>query len=77
MKQQGLKAYRFSIAWTRILPEGRGQVNQAGLKFYSDLKVDYKVYADLKRRCPKKIYFSNLGLLIHSLLSLLIVNFNI
>ena len=34
MKQQGLKAYRFSIAWTRILPEGRGQVNQAGLKFY-------------------------------------------
>lgn len=37
MKQQGLKAYRFSIAWTRILPEGRGQVNQAGLKFYSDL----------------------------------------
>lgn len=37
MKQQGLKAYRFSIAWTRILPEGRGRVNQAGLKFYSDL----------------------------------------
>ena len=30
------------------------------MKFYSDLKVDYKVYADLKRRCPKKIYFSNL-----------------
>lgn len=30
------------------------------MKFYSDLKVDYKVYADLKRRCPKTIYFSNL-----------------
>ena len=33
----GLKAYRFSIAWTRILPTGRGQVNQAGIDFYSNL----------------------------------------
>ncbi len=33
----GLKAYRFSIAWTRILPTGRGQVNQAGVDFYSNL----------------------------------------
>jgi len=37
MKNLGLKAYRFSIAWTRILPAGRGAVNAAGLKFYSDL----------------------------------------
>lgn len=37
MKSLGLKAYRFSIAWTRILPQGRGAVNQAGLDFYSDL----------------------------------------
>lgn len=37
MKEQGLKAYRFSIAWTRILPEGRGKVNEAGLQFYHDL----------------------------------------
>ena len=34
MKELGLKSYRFSIAWTRILPDGRGEVNQAGLKFY-------------------------------------------
>lgn len=34
MKEQGLKAYRFSVAWTRIFPEGRGEVNQAGLDFY-------------------------------------------
>ena len=34
MKEQGLKAYRFSIAWTRVLPNGRGEVNQAGLDFY-------------------------------------------
>jgi beta-glucosidase len=37
MKQLGLKSYRFSIAWPRILPTGRGEVNQKGLKFYSDL----------------------------------------
>ncbi|NUQ38015.1 MAG: beta-glucosidase [Caldilineales bacterium] len=37
MADLGLKAYRFSIAWTRILPSGRGQVNQAGLDFYSRL----------------------------------------
>ncbi len=30
MADLGLKAYRFSIAWTRILPEGRGKVNQKG-----------------------------------------------
>ena len=33
----GLKAYRFSIAWTRIIPNGTGEVNEKGVKFYSDL----------------------------------------
>jgi len=37
MKALGLKAYRFSIAWPRILPAGRGRVNQAGLDFYRRL----------------------------------------
>src|SRR5262249_44812203 len=37
MKSLGLKAYRFSIAWPRILPAGRGRVNQAGLDFYRRL----------------------------------------
>lgn len=37
MAEQGLKMYRFSVAWSRVLPEGRGQVNQQGLQFYSDL----------------------------------------
>ncbi|MDA9470662.1 glycoside hydrolase family 1 protein [Enterococcus sp. 5H] len=37
MKEQGLKAYRFSVAWTRIFPNGRGEINQAGLQFYIDL----------------------------------------
>ncbi|PTP21863.1 6-phospho-beta-glucosidase [Vibrio splendidus] len=33
----GLKAYRFSIAWTRIFPNGDGEVNQKGIEFYSNL----------------------------------------
>lgn len=37
MAELGLKAYRFSIAWPRILPTGTGAVNQAGLDFYSRL----------------------------------------
>src|SRR6266700_1632359 len=37
MVQLGLGAYRFSIAWPRILPEGRGTVNPAGLDFYDRL----------------------------------------
>ena len=37
MKQIGLKAYRFSVAWPRILPKGRGKVNQKGIAFYSKL----------------------------------------
>ncbi len=35
--QLGLGAYRFSIAWPRILPEGRGTINSAGLDFYDRL----------------------------------------
>ncbi|HEY9078026.1 MAG TPA: GH1 family beta-glucosidase [Anaerolineaceae bacterium] len=37
MKQLGLKSYRFSISWTRILPKGHGEVNQKGLAFYNRL----------------------------------------
>lgn len=37
MAEQGLKAYRFSVAWTRIFPDGTGEVNQKGLQFYHDL----------------------------------------
>ncbi|WP_087506585.1 GH1 family beta-glucosidase [Neiella marina] len=40
MKQLGLKHYRFSIAWPRILPNGEGEVNQAGIDFYSKLVDD-------------------------------------
>lgn len=37
MRDLGLNAYRFSIAWPRILPRGRGRVNGAGLDFYDRL----------------------------------------
>lgn len=37
MKGMGLQAYRFSIAWPRILPKGRGEINQKGIDFYSRL----------------------------------------
>ena len=46
MKQLGLKAYRFSAAWPRILPKGRGRLNQKGLDFYSKL-VDGLLDADI------------------------------
>ncbi|MEO6278915.1 GH1 family beta-glucosidase [Roseateles sp.] len=36
-KAMGVNAYRFSIAWPRILPQGRGAVNEAGLAFYDRL----------------------------------------
>lgn len=37
MKWLGLGAYRFSLSWSRILPEGRGRVNEAGMDYYSRL----------------------------------------
>ena len=37
MKSLGIKGYRFSLSWPRILPDGVGAVNQKGLDFYSRL----------------------------------------
>jgi beta-glucosidase len=37
MRKLGLKAYRFSISWPRVQPEGFGKVNPAGLDFYDRL----------------------------------------
>jgi beta-glucosidase len=37
MAQGGLQAYRFSLAWPRILPDGKGAINAAGLDFYDRL----------------------------------------
>lgn len=37
IKSLGIQGYRFSISWPRILPRGRGRLNQSGLDFYSRL----------------------------------------
>ena len=42
MAQMGLKAFRFSISWSRVMPWGTGEVNEAGLKFYSNLVDELK-----------------------------------
>lgn len=37
MRRMGLKAYRFSVDWSRVLPEGVGRVNEKGIAFYDRL----------------------------------------
>lgn len=37
MRELGINSYRFSIAWPRIIPQGRGAVNEKGLDFYDRL----------------------------------------
>lgn len=47
MKELGLQAYRFSIAWPRILPSGTGEVNAAGVAFYNRL-IDTLIAHDIE-----------------------------
>lgn len=42
MKQIGLKSYRFSIAWSRIFPDGTGEPNWKGVRFYHELIDELK-----------------------------------
>jgi len=37
MKETGLDAFRFSISWPRLIPNGRGEVNPKGLEYYNNL----------------------------------------
>lgn len=37
MSQLGLQSYRFSISWSRLMPDGEGHVNEAAVEFYSGL----------------------------------------
>ncbi|MHC5248469.1 glycoside hydrolase family 1 protein [Enterococcus sp. LJL90] len=41
-KEMGFTSYRFSIAWSRIFPNGDDQVNEAGIQFYRDLIKELK-----------------------------------
>ncbi len=42
--EMGLKAYRFSIAWTRIIPGGTGEINPAGIAHYRDVIQECRRY---------------------------------
>ncbi|HZL12262.1 MAG TPA: GH1 family beta-glucosidase [Prolixibacteraceae bacterium] len=37
MAKMGIKAFRFSFSWPRILPSGKGEINELGIQFYSDM----------------------------------------
>ena len=39
MAEMGFKVYRFSISWSRILPQGTGEVNQEGIDFYNKIRL--------------------------------------
>jgi len=46
MAEMGIKAYRFSVSWARVLPDGTGKINEKGLAFYSalvDELLKYKI----------------------------------
>ncbi|MBN1202583.1 MAG: beta-glucosidase [Anaerolineae bacterium] len=47
MQQLGLNAYRFSISWPRVIPQGTGSTNPAGLDFYDRL-VDALLKANIR-----------------------------
>lgn len=47
MHEIGLDAYRFSIAWPRLIPDGRGRINPKGLKYYNNL-IDELIRHDIQ-----------------------------
>ena len=47
LKELGVKAYRFSIAWSRVFPRGYGEVNEEGLRYYERL-IDGLVEAGIE-----------------------------
>ena len=47
MSRLGVKSYRFSVGWSRVMPQGQGAVNQAGLDFY-DALVDGMLEAGIR-----------------------------
>lgn len=50
MKRLNLQAYRFSVSWSRVMPEGRGAINAKGLDFYDKL-VDGLLEAGIEPLC--------------------------
>lgn len=62
MKEIGIRAYRFSIDWSRVLPNGFGTVNEKGIAFYNALidellKNDIEPYVTLYHwELPYELY---------------------
>lgn len=44
LHQLGVDSYRFSVSWTRVIPDGEGEINLAGLNFYRNLVARLKQY---------------------------------
>lgn len=42
MRKLGIKAYRFSVSWARILPEGTGKVNEKAIALYRDMMTEMR-----------------------------------
>jgi len=55
MAEMGLRAYRFSVSWSRVLPDGIGRVNPAGLDFYSRLVDELLANADRREQLHRLI----------------------
>ncbi|MGS5515522.1 glycoside hydrolase family 1 protein [Clostridioides difficile] len=47
MKDLGMKTYRFSISWARIIPDGEGEINQKGIDFYNKI-IDKLIECDIE-----------------------------
>ena len=62
MKDMGMNSYRFSISWSRILPEGYGEINYVGINHYNRLideliKNDIEpLVSSIKNPCIKALY---------------------
>src|SRR5699024_12367473 len=47
LEEMGFKAYRFSVAWTRIYPDGFSEINEKGIEFYNKL-IDELLFYNIK-----------------------------
>jgi beta-glucosidase len=67
MAELGLQTYRFSVAWSRVMPFGRGAVNEKGLDFYSQSSTGSLTAASSPRSpcttgtCPNRSRISAAG----------------
>ncbi len=64
MKKIGIKSYRFSINWARVIPKADGKINEKGMQFYKDL-VDELLNAGIIPLCT--LYHWDLPMWVHEL----------